>query len=87
MNANFFNYTEILLTIITVSVVFIAAALLLGFYYILSILRAIRRISNKAEQVTNDVSELRDNLIEHGLHLSAFGKFLRKLRRTLKKGN
>ncbi len=86
MNIHFFAYTEILLLIIAVAVVLIAIALLAGFYYVISILRALKHISGKAEQVSDDVSdnvrELHDNLVEHGLRLRAIFAFFKKLRMT-----
>ncbi len=78
------------MAIITIAVVLIAGALLMGFYYIVSILRSIKKISGEAERVSSevgeDIEELRATLAEHGARLHAFIKFFKKLRSAFKRG-
>lgn len=77
--------SDVFFIITTMAVVVVGAILVTGLVYIILILRSLRRLSKTAERVTEvvgtDVAELRQNIKDKGLSVTAFAKFFHSLAR------
>jgi 5-bromo-4-chloroindolyl phosphate hydrolysis protein len=82
---NELSLTDIFFIITGSAVVIITIMLAIGLLYVISFIRTIRRVGKTAQRATEivseDISDLRDNIRENGVNLGAFAKFANNIRK------